>query len=915
MYIPSATYRIQLFNQFKFKDLEKIVDYLDDLGISTIYASPMLQSRQGSTHGYDSVNPEAIDPEIGTYQEFQQLGQQLKQRNMGWLQDVVPNHMAFSPLNPWLNDVIEKGRRSRFHTYFDINWDHPNPDLQHKLLVPFLGSSLEEILSKGELKLVFETRGFTLKYFDNEYPVSVESYHQLMVLGKQFISEINASSDDDMEIYLGLMDEINEILQEPVFPDNRWEILKKELHEFYLKTLVFRGLIDKIIQRVNADKAQMKYLLDAQHFKLAHWQTTEQEINFRRFFTINDLICLQIEDPIVFEHYHRFLKKMYDEGLIQGIRLDHIDGLFNPGQYLRTLREQFGDDLYLTVEKILEWEEHLPAFWPIQGTTGYGFLATLSHFFTDWRNQDNFDQIYHQWIGDEPDYHQLVMDKKHFMLTQRMGGELNNLMMLMEWLNLWPAEESFNQKRVKEALAVFLVAHPVYRIYSTRYPLSQKSLSILRRTLDYAIVRKPDLKRELEFIFDLFTSTKADSQLALDNKMYFLMRCQQFTGPLEAKGVEDTTFYLFNRLISHNEVGDKPEIFGISHQEFHERMMERMALHPLSMNATATHDTKRGEDMRVRINVLSELPDEWKIQVNNWKEINKKFIKHKEKAIPAPNDEYFIYQTLVGAFPVDGKIDQTFSTRIKDYMIKVVREGKINSNWSDPNQIYEFGICDFIDRILEPNHDFLNAAQPFIQMVTQFGIIYSMAQTLMKVTCPGVPDVYQGCELWDLSLVDPDNRRPVDYELRKKMLEALKQQEFISFENLMDQKESGLVKFYTLYKSLQARRKHNDIFNQGKYIPLRFGGKHNWHAVGYIRQYRDQWMMVIIPRHLVLLINPGDFPLAEVWEDTYAILPAQGPNHWENIFTGEKTKNGDKFEIGEVLSRFPIALLYGQTTL
>ncbi len=916
MYIPSATYRVQLSNKFDFKKLNQIVDYLYNLGISTVYASPILQATPGSQHGYDVINPERINPEIGSWQELKQINRKLHDKNMGWLQDMVPNHMAFSFLNPWLRDIMEKGPDSKYYEFFDITWKNDDSELDGKMMAPFLGAPLEEILGRKEIAIHFDHDGFSLKYYDQQYPLSLKSYYHLMLQVKSIL-QMDDDIDGTLEQEIFKMLEQSENLQDISRHDyDKVLQFKKDVNKMYQANSSFTKLLDKTLSKINQDQAYLQYLLEFQYFLPCHWQETEKRINYRRFFTINDLISLRMQDEDVFQQYHAFLKTLFDQDLIHGLRVDHIDGLFNPNDYLQKVRDHFGKDLYLVVEKILEWEESLPIFWPAQGTTGYGFLASVSHLFTDWRNKERFNDIYKDLVGEEQEYHDLVMEKKYFIIKERMGGELNNLIMLMKQLQLYPDEGRFEDENFAEALAVFMIAHPVYRIYPTQYPLSQGDLSMLKQAYLQASNWRSELKKELKYIFDLFTETRGSNKLINDNKLFFLMRSQQFTGPLEAKGVEDTTFYLYNRLISHNEVGDSPEIFGISFQEFHEKMMARQVLAPHALSATATHDTKRGEDMRVRTNIISELPDEWHQAVKQWKQINmgaKKSFNGKQS--PDDNDEYFIYQTIVGALPMDGSINEELRQRLREYMTKVLREGKRNSSWSNPNQQYEFGVHDFLNTILQENSKFMQAARPFLKKVTHFGFINSLSQVLLKITAPGVPDVYQGTEFWDLNLVDPDNRRPVDYELREKILkdiqEAYNHDPIQLIDSLLQSKEDGRIKLFTLYKSLIERRRSQKLFSKGKYIPLHFSGSGYWHLVGYARHYQNQWALIVLPRHLVHFLNEGEYPhQVQTWEDTILHLPKGAPRNWRSTFSGRMLNfENQVVRVNELFTNFPIVFL------
>ena len=913
MYLPSSTYRIQFFSDFKFKNFKEIIDYLDQFGISTVYASPITKARSGSTHGYDVADPDLINPEIGSLEEFEEIGAILKERNIGWLQDIVPNHMVFSHENRWLNSVFSQGSDSAYYDFFDINWNHHDPALKDKLMVPFLGATLQEVVSKNELKLEILPEGFCIKYYDNIYPVHLSSYQEIFDQGKLLFDEVPSRTDRLFAVFLELNDELEEIVRRRPLNSLITNNFTSNLYQSYLDNPVVKKIFDRVLDLYKQDNARLQSLLEKQYYRLFHWQETEKRINYRRFFTINDLICLKMENEQVFRNYHDFTYSLFEKGLIQGLRIDHIDGLFNPSEYLKSLRKLFGQDLYLVVEKILEWEEALPLSWPIQGTTGYSFMASVSHLFTNWRNKHQFTEFFHQFSERDESYEELVLRKKYFILKERMGGELNNLYQLMLELNLIP--DRLSGERLKEALAIFLVCHSVYRIYPAQYPLTQKETQILESAIEKGKVFDPGFAEELDLLHKIFTEYNTGNKLTDDNKIYFLMRCEQFSGPLEAKGVEDTSFYLYSRLISHNEVGDTPEIFGISHREFHERMRQRMMTQPHTMNASATHDTKRGEDARIRINVLSEMPQLWPEEVMRWEQkVNHLVTKLDGKEAPTKNDRYFLYQTLVGAYPFQSKIDQNFKERIKAYMIKVLREGKENSSWASPNEQYELSLQRFIDEILAKNSEFLTQSIPFFTKVKHYGIINSLSQVVLKTTCPGIPDIYQGCELWDTSLVDPDNRRPVNYQERMAYLNEVSGERSATFlDDLMEHAENGKIKFYILWKILQERRKNQDIFDEGAYIPLEIEGKLDWHAIAYIRQHTNGNYLVIAPRHLTKMVEPPKWPLGEIWGDSKLVLPEGYPIQWENILTGEYVHSLDSIKLSEAFADFPVVVLKSST--
>lgn len=881
MYIPVSTYRVQLNSSFKLSDLTNLVDYLDKLGITTIYGAPFFQARAGSVHGYDVTDPHVISPKIGTLDEFGALAEKLKEKSMGWLQDLVPNHMAFDPANPWLMDIFEKGPYSLYYNFFDINWDYPEAALKGKLLAPFLGGELGELLQKGEIQLTYSQPGFGVTYYDLTYPLAWPSYYAVLSYGRELMKARREENEEAYNQFSQLLEKFQlvKVSFHEAFDAYSFPQWKENLHQQYTTLPPVRQTVDACLQTINSQPEALKAMLDEQFFQFSHWRTTESKINYRRFFTVNDLICLRMEDDQVFDYYHQFIKTLLDNQLIQGLRIDHIDGLYQPTGYLEKLRELVGEEVYLIVEKILESEEGLPDHWPVEGTSGYEFLSDVNRLLTEEKNQDRFSEIYQHFTRTALKYEDLVFDKKLFILKEKMGGELNNL--TQQVLAITPANGG---QDLKEAMAVLLASFPVYRIYPTRFPFNEIDWKVVDFAFSTAERRAPHLTEALHTIRAVFTR-----EIEQAEALNFVMRLQQFTGPLAAKGVEDTVFYLFNRFISHNEVGDSPHLFGSTVEEFHQRMRERWQKTPLSINATTTHDTKRGEDARMRINVLSELPEEWDAAVFTWKEINQK---HKQqladKVVPDDNDEYFIYQALIGGFPMEGHVDEEFSQRLKVYLIKVVREAKANSDWSEPNGEYEQGIVAFIDTILR-DQAFLAAFMPFFEKVRQYGMIYSLAQILLKVTAPGIPDTYQGCELWDLSFVDPDNRRWVNFTLRQRYLAEIEERpgERVGFiRELVQHNLDGRIKMLVLSHALNGRKKEPELFTYGEYLPLAVSGDGKHHIIAFARRAQDKWALVVVPKSITAISSEDDFGIGSpVWGNMAITLPEGAPVQWKNRLT------------------------------
>ncbi len=766
------------------------------------------QARKGSSHGYDITNPFQINKQIGRLDKFRKLSRRLNQKNMSWLQDIVPNHMAFDGENVWLQNIFELGPDSVHYNFFDIDWEQSG-----KVMAPFLGNPLPEVIKERQLQLKVSKKGFLFQYFDHEYLASARSYSLILGehLGGKWYEKFSDFSGDK----------------------ENWEELKEYFLREYDKDPDFRNKINNRVEEINSSEEKLKEILDAQYFLPAHWKETEEKINYRRFFTINDLICLRMEDSRVFESYHRFILQLCEEGLIHGLRIDHIDGLLDPKTYLEQLREKLGPHFYITIEKILEWDEKLPVHWPVEGTSGYGFLATVNQLLTDQKSEDDFYKAYQTLDPKRTDYHELVYQQKMFILEERMGGEYENLWKMALDLQLLEDDE-----KNREALGAFLAAFPVYRIYPDEYPLRKRQGKIIDTACETAKEHKPKLEKELDAVRKVFLGEASKDR---EKMMQFLQRCQQFTGPLAAKGVEDTSFYIFNELISHNEVGDSPENFGLSAAGFHTRMKNRMEDFPLSINATATHDTKRGEDSRMRLNVLSEMAGEWFEHVKKWRSIAKEI--RADAAVPDTNEEYFIFQMLIGAWPYEGEPGEEFLQRSTAYLQKVLREAKENSSWAQPNEDYENKVYDFLENLLN-SAEFKKSFTGFHKKVAVNGALKSLSQSLLKITAPGIPDIYQGTELWDLSYVDPDNRRPVDYELRKNYLseidaiapENLRQE----LQNLKKNYTSGKIKLYCLNKALKTRRDIPAVFEEGEYLPLEITGGMDEKVIAFARVHEGK---------------------------------------------------------------------------
>ena len=912
MYTPTATYRIQLSESFTLVQLDDILDYLHQLGISTVYASPIFQARPGSTHGYDVTDPLRISSDIGTEEQLERIAGRLQEQGMGWLQDIVPNHMAYDTVNPWVYDLWEKGRHSAYVGYFDVDWEHPDPRYHGKVMIPSLGDTLENVLAQQQLTLSFGDTGVQWAYYDHRFPLAVTAYPGLLrawsaaeTLGE---NKQVASLIDRFATYAANLTAGN------VSQGDSWADLVADLSAAIPQQKGARATLQPWLDQYPQDTERMNSLLDEQNFRLVHWKTTESVINYRRFFTVNDLICLNVQYPAVFEHYHRLIRQWTQRNYMQGVRVDHIDGLLDPAGYLSALRALLGSQVYISVEKILEFDETLPRHWPIQGSSGYDFLADVSQLFTDPPGGQSLLTYYAAWNPDFTDYPSLVYRNKSYILYHRMQGELDNLMRRLEYLEVLPAEAVADQgEALKEALAHLLIAFPVYRIYSTAFPFASEDQAVLEQTFRRAQEQAPTLAPQFDQLRTVFSGEASPDEALDQRRLRFVMRCQQFAGPLAAKGVEDTTFYGYFPLISHNEVGDSPHHLGIDASTFHERMVHRS---PRTMNATATHDTKRGEDARLRINTLTELPSEWMKETARWRYANEAY----KSAIddrgewPEANFEYFIYQTMLGTYPFHATPEEEdYEARLKAFLLKAAREAKGHTSWSEPHEPYETSIDHFVTQLLQ-DQDFMDEFLRFAKPVALTAVTYSLGQTLLKATAPGIPDVYQGSEYWDLSMVDPDNRRPVDYAQRQEALARLDAPDATHRTQLLRQLTNNLldpsIKLYVLWQTLQTRRQLDELFTEGSYQPLVVRGERQDHLLAFRRVWHDQEALVLVPLHIANLPLTGSLPLGDsCWKDTQVLLPETEKTQWQHAFTQQTISATDHLSVGDVLRDFPVALL------
>ncbi|HEX3034114.1 MAG TPA: malto-oligosyltrehalose synthase [Thermodesulfobacteriota bacterium] len=940
MRIPVSTYRLQFNENFRFTDAQTIISYLNELGIGDLYASPIFKAQRGSTHGYDVTDPLSFNPEIGAEEEFETMVKELKGYNMGLLLDIVPNHMAYSSDNYMLMDVLENGRCSEYFDFFDIEWNHAYESIRGRILTPFLGKLYGDSLEEGEITLEYESDGFTVNYYDLKLPIKIESYASIITHRLNTLKKRLGEDHPDFIKLLGILYSLKNLpsplegaetqnltsLQER---RNQIRFIKRMLWELYQQNGGIKKFVDENVKIFNGEKGNpesfnlLHNLLSEQNFRLSFWKVVTEELNYRRFFTINQLISLRVEDERVFNHIHSFVFKLINEGKITGLRIDHIDGLYDPTNYLKRLRGR-ARDTYIVVEKILELpEEDLPRIWEAQGTTGYEYLNYVNGIFCRSNHEKEFDKIYSNFIGFNMSYEELTHDKKKLIIERHMTGDVDNLAHLLKRiLSKYRQGSDITLYGLKRAIIEVLASFPVYRTYINYENIEERDRVYIRESVEKARNKNPDLELELNFLekFLLLEFGEYASKEEIKDQIHFVMRFQQFTGPLMAKGFEDTALYIHNRLISLNDVGGNPSKFGISTEEFHDFNRKKVKLWPHSINTTSTHDTKRGEDVRARINVLSEIPEEWRKGTKKWSRLNeKKKVTLNGRGVPDRNDEYFLYQTLIGAFPFFEDEYSTFVDRIKEYMIKAVREAKIHTAWLKPDTNYEDACVSFVDKMLKPTKQnrFLKDFIPFERKIAHYGIFNSLSQALIKITSPGVPDLYRGTELWDLSLVDPDNRRPVDFGKRKEFLGYIKEREKNDtlglIEELLSTKEDGRLKLFLIYKSLRARHDRKETFEKGDYIPLEVKGKCREHIIAFARRKKRGFAITVAPRFLTSLIKEGEYPLGKnVWRDTYISVPEDFPSTWEDVITAQTIEGGETLQIAEILKHFPVALLISE---
>ncbi|MHB1402539.1 MAG: malto-oligosyltrehalose synthase [Thiobacillus sp.] len=931
LWIPRATYRLQLNRDFKLRQATALLSYLDALGVSHCYLSPIFKARPGSRHGYDITDHSSLNPEIADAEDFEQFVAGLKRRGMGLIVDMVPNHMGIMGAdNGWWLDVLENGPASRFAGYFDIDWYAIAGDLPGRVLLPVLGDHYGAVLESGELRLIFDAEegAFSVFYYEHRFPVDPREYprilsHDLARLQSRLGTEDAALLEfQSLVTAFGHLPGRDSVDPESVAERSRdKEVHKRHLALLYVGNADIAQFVDENVTAFNGTAAPgaegfdlMHELLQAQAYRLAFWRVASDEINYRRFFDINDLAALRMDNPEVFEATHSLVRELLVRGYVNGLRIDHPDGLYDPKAYFGRLQAMAAASetdaenarpLYLVVEKILAAHEHLPESWQVHGTTGYDFAAACGGLFVDAAAEAHFNRIYQGFIGTHPGFDEMVRANKHLIMETALAGELQVLATQLTRLAKGDRRTcDFTFNSLRGALAEIVAGFPVYRTYVADCETAPDDA----RYVEWAVgVAKKRSRAADPSIFDFVRDVLLARQGQGRSEDYrqaacaFAMKFQQYSSPVMAKAVEDTTFYQYTRLLALNEVGSEPHRFGVSLAAFHHENQARARRWPHAMLAGSTHDSKRSEDVRARLAALSEMPDAWRHALSRWSKLNRsKRRKLDTERAPSRNDEYLLYQTLLGIWPfeaADADALAGLAQRAEAYMTKAVREAKVNSSWINPNADYEAATGDFVRALLapEPNNLFLRDFVPFAQRVARVGAFTSLAQVLLRLASPGVPDFYQGSELWDFSLVDPDNRRPVDYAQRQAALQAIRaacaeRGEAACAGEMLERLQDGQIKLYLTWKTLALRREYAPLFRDGDYLPLKTHGARAEQLCAFARQSDGETLLVLVPRLFGSLMGEGGrVPVGDVvWGDTWVELPPERMHaQWDNVLTGQ----------------------------
>ncbi len=955
-HIPLSTYRLQFNRDFTFNQAIAIIPYLKALGISHLYASPYLKARPGSRHGYDIIDHNTLNPEIGTYADFERFCATLAEHGMNQVLDLVPNHMGVQGAdNAWWLDVLENGQASAHAGFFDINWTPIKAKLRGKVLLPVLAKHYGEELENATLKLSFaaEHGEFVICYYEHHFPVDPAEYPQILAYRIDALSTNLGDENPGLMEYQSLITAFRNLpSRDEDLPERQLERRRdKEIYKHHLAALVKQSADIALFLEENlcvfngrAGEAssfdKLHDLLEAQAYRLAYWRVASDEINYRRFFDINDLAGLRMENDEVFDATHPLVLKLVQEGKLEGLRLDHPDGLYDPEAYFCKLLEQchrVGQTPYLVVEKILGTHEDLRSNWPVQGTTGYEFTNLLNGLFVVTGAAHRMERLYNRYIGEQVNFDELLYRSKKLIMETALSGELNvlaNLISKIAEADRHSCDYTLNGLRT--ALAEIVACFSVYRGYISARKVIKEDLHNINQAIVAAKRKSTTADTSIfDFLREVLTLNAAEGKAPeyAERVLAFAMKFQQFTSPVMAKGLEDTSAYIYHRLLSLNEVGGDPRRFGVTLSAFHKANRARATHWPHALLTTSTHDTKRSEDVRARLNVLSEMPSVWRLALKHWSSAN---IKLKQKVdgllVPTANDEYLIYQTLLGIWPLSDP-DQTelaqLSARIAEYMVKAVREAKVHTSWINPNTDYENAVLAFADALINSPIEgkFMSDFMSFQRRVSRLGLYNCLSQTLIKLTAPGVPDIYQGCELLDFSLVDPDNRRPVDFIHRQRLLKVLQTlatqtmlQRSAAVRSLSDTLEDGRGKLLVISSALALRKRWPEVFLQGSYVPLAVNGEQAAHVCAYARIAGTRIVITVAPRFFAGLTSETEMlPIGEkIWGDTTVVVPFHRlGTHYVCTFTGKVLEpqqhlSAWRLPVALMLAKFPVGLIIGE---
>ena len=952
--IPNATYRLQFNRDFTFVQAREIVPYLHALGISDCYASPYFQARAESVHGYDITDHNKLNAAIGSRAEYDAWIAELRARGMGQLVDFVPNHMGIGePLNLWWFDLLENGPSSAYAGYFDIDWQPLKAELHDKVLIPILGDQYGRVLERGELQVHFEAGRFFLRYFEHEFPIAPGTYRHILEIA---LAQLSAHNEEDFYAELQSILTALEYLPRRTERDperiaeraREKEVIKRRLERRCQEAPLVQEAIEKALSIINGAPGDprsfdaLDALLNEQAYRLAFWRVAAEEINYRRFFDVNDLAAIRVEVPEVFEEAHRLLLELVGSGAITGLRIDHPDGLYLPNDYFEKLQRRVAEAsegrasarpgpaeagpsappndsraIYLVIEKILSGNEELRRDWPVHGTTGYDFMNDAIGVLVDDSAEGAITTAFHKFIGHNLHFGHLVYAKKRLVMRLSLANDVAVLGSMFDRLserNRWYRDYTLDVLKlaVRETIACF----PVYRTYvAPDRPVSEADRLVIERAVAAAKRRNPAIEESVfNFLRDILLRRFPENldEEARAEHIHFVLKFQQTTGPVMAKGLEDTVFYIYNRLGALNEVGGEPQRFGLKVEDFHRRNLARAENWPATLLATSTHDTKRSEDVRARIAALSEMPETWRRSLGRWRTLNRRWKKRiEESEAPDANEEYLFYQTILGAWALEpfrelsDEAHAQFVARIQQYMAKALKEAKLNTSWVQPNEAWDAAVAEFVARVLDRSakNRFLESFLPVAEEVARAGAINSLSQVLLKLTAPGVPDIYQGNEIWDFNLVDPDNRRPVDYEKRARMLESLGK---TTPEELLVHWRDGRIKLFLTQRLLNFRREHAALFAHGSYRPLSVTGEFAGCCIAYARKLDGQSILVLAPR---LSLRMGFPPIGEAWHDTAVQLPER-IGVGRDLFTAEtRTFRGSQLALAEAFAQLPFAAI------